>query len=108
MARFITNRGGAILIAAILMIQLALFLLSMDADAFVKISVFCTGPASSRLGLLFGSLHLFFAMLWLMGLLSLGQARLRLPYIGLVANALALLPIQATYVSRGTLSCDVP
>ncbi|MEO6386985.1 MAG: hypothetical protein ABIT16_12225 [Croceibacterium sp.] len=108
MARFITNRGGAILISALLLIQFALFLLSLDAGAFLYISAFCTGPAASRLGLLFGSLHLVLVMLFLMGLLSLSFARLRLAYIGLVMISLALLPVQATFVSQGALTCDGP
>jgi hypothetical protein len=108
MARFINDRGGAVLVTALLILQLALFLLSMDAGAYAKISVFCTGPASSRLGLLFGLLHLLFVVLWLVGLLSLQLTRLRMIYVGLLAASLGMLAVQAVFVFEGTLTSDSP
>lgn len=108
MVRFFNHRGGVILVTAILIVQIVLFLLSMDAGAYAKISIFCTGPASSRFGFLFGSLHLLFVPFLLIGLLSLKFTRLRLLYAGLLAVSLGILPIQAAFVSRGTLTCDSP
>ena len=108
MVRFISDRRGAILVAALVMAQLALFMLSMDAGTYAKISIFCTGPASSRLSFLFGLLHLHLALLLLVGALSLKIARLRLVYVGLLTVSVGMLAVQADFVSQGTLTCDGP
>lgn len=108
MVGFITGRRGTGLIALLLVAQTGILWLSMDAGAYSAVSVFCTGPADSRIGFLFGLLHLLLLGLLLTGLLSLRIARLRLPYIGVLTAALVLLPVQATLVSNGSLSCDGP
>lgn len=74
----------------------------------MEISVFCTGPASSPLSLLFGLLHLLFVGLLLVGVVSLAIPRLRMLYIALLAAALIMLPAQAMLVSDGALTCDGP
>jgi hypothetical protein len=102
-----SSRGG-VLVAVLLLVQVGLFLLSMDAGAYAKISVFCTGPATSSLGLLFGLLHLLFFGLLLVGAVSLWVTGLRLFYVGLLAVGLLMLPIQATLVANDQLSCDGP
>jgi hypothetical protein len=83
-----------------------LFWLSMDA--YMSISIFCTVSASSHLGLLFSLLHLLFIGLIVLGILSFPLSRLRLPYIALLAAALAMLPVQGELVSDGIISCDAP
>jgi len=104
MFAFTQDRRGAALVAFLLLLQWALLWLSMDA--YVEISVFCTGPASSGLSLPFGLLHLLFLGLLLLGVVSLAAPGLRLSYIALLAAALAMLPVQAVLVSDGVLTCD--
>lgn len=106
MFAFTQSRRGAALVTFLLLLQSALLWLSMDA--FMEISVLCTGPASSELSLPFALLHLLFFGLALLGLVSLAGPRLRLPYIALLAAALAMLPVQAVLVSDGVLTCDGP
>ena len=106
MFAFTQGRRGAAIVAAILFIQLAVFALSMDA--YTQISVLCTGPASSGLSWPFGLLHIAFLALFLIGILSFALPTLRLLYIALMTVALLMLPVQASLVSNGTLSCDGP
>ena len=94
--------------AVLLITQLGIFLLGMDAGAFASITVFCTGPASSGLSLIFGLLHLLFLGLFVVGIASLAFHRVRLPYIGILTVALLMIPVQASLVLNGTLSCDGP
>ena len=108
MLAFINSARGMALVGVLLIVQISLFWLSMDAGAYAKISIFCTGPASSGLGLLFGLLHLLFFGLLLVGLLSLGVTTLRLLYIVLLLVGILMLPLQAILVSNGELSCDGP
>jgi hypothetical protein len=105
--RCFANKGIA-LIMALLAVQVTLFLLSMDAGAFASLSIFCTGPVASRLGLAFGLLHLLFAMLVPLGIASLWFARLRVAYAALLIGTLALLPVQAHLVEQGSMACDGP
>lgn len=106
MLAFMQDRRGTVLVASLLLIQIVLLGLSMDV--LMEISIFCTGPAASHLGLLFGILHWTFLGLALTGLLSLRFNRLRVPYVALVIVAIAALPVQATLVSHDILSCDGP
>lgn len=96
------------LVIALLVAQAALFLLSMDAGGSERFSIFCTGPASSGLGLAFSLLHLFLALLVPLGLTALRFARVRLVYAGLTLLVLAMLPLQANLVKQGVLTCDAP
>ena len=100
------GRVGTALVVLLLIVQLVLLWLSTQDGALVEISIFCTGPAASRIGLLFGLMHLAFLGLLMAGLLALRFIRLRLPYIGLVAAGLLMLPVQASLVSDGVLTCD--
>ena len=102
----INGRLGTALVVLLLAAQLVLLSLSLDAGAYAKISIFCTGPAGSRLGLLFGLLHLAILGLLPAGFLALRFAELRLPYIALIAPGLLMLPLQANLVSDGVLFCD--
>ena len=104
LSAFAQDRRGAALVAFLLLLQWALLWLS--TDAYVQISIFCTGPATSRLSLPFGLLHLLFLALLLLGAVSLAVRRLRLPYIALLCAVLVVLPVQATLVSHGALTCD--
>src|SRR5262245_5399487 len=97
---------GVTVVAAFLILQVVLFWLSMGE--LMQISFFCTGPASSPLGLLFGLIHLLILGLLLLGVVSLPVPDLRLPYVGLLAAALLALPIQASLVQRHHLTCDAP
>ena len=108
MIAFINGRRGTAFVAVLLIVQIGLFLLSMDAGAFAKISAFCTGPASSNLGLLFGLLHLLFLALLMVGLISLQVVRLRALYVGILALAMLTLPFQAVLVANEQLTCDGP
>ena len=106
MAAFIQGRIGVAIVCALLVVQVALLWSSFDA--YPQISVFCTGPAASRLGLIFGLLHLLFFGLLLTGFLSLIYVRLRVPYIVLLGAGLIMLPVQARLVSGSVLACDGP
>lgn len=97
-----------VLVMGLLAAQLGLLLLSLDAGAYARLSIFCTGPASSRIGLAFGLLHLLFALLVPLGIASLRFARLRVVYAGLLLAALALLPVQVHLVEQGRMTCDGP
>lgn len=107
-AAFINSTRGIAVVAALLLIQLGLFLLSMDAGAFTSISIVCTGPGSSIIGDMLGLLHLLLLVLFLFGIVSLALKPARLPYIALLTVALLMLPIQASLGSNGALSCDGP
>ena len=92
--------------AVLLAIQALLFWLSLGA--LDQISIFCTGPRSSAIAGLFGSIHLVFVALACLGVLSLRFTRLRYLYAGLILIGLASLPLQAKLVSAGQLQCDGP
>ncbi len=106
MIEFANGKRGTVAVVALLIFQTILFVLSMDA--FMEISAFCTGPASSALSLPFGLLHLLFIGLFLMGLASLAIAQLRFPYIALLTLALLMLAAQVLLVWNGVLLCDGP
>lgn len=106
MAAFIQGHRGAAVVSMLLIIQAALLWASFDA--YPQISVFCTGPAESRVGLLFGLLHILLLGLLLVGVLSLTYVRLRMAYIVLLGAVLIMLPIQARLVSESVLGCDSP
>ena len=108
MNSFIKSKRGAALVAAILILQAGLFLLSMDAGAFVGMSAFCTGPATSALSWVFGLVHLMLLGLFGLGIVSLPVSRARLSYIGLLAASLLMLILQTILVSHGVLTCDLP
>ena len=91
--------------AALLLLQVGLA--GLSTDSLWQISVFCTAPASSPWSLVFGLVHALLLGLLIFGLFSLHFVRLRLPYIALVTAALIALPIQALFVTRGTLWCDI-
>lgn len=91
-------------VAALLLLQFIALLLS---ERFLW-SIFCTGPASSNLGMFFGLVHLLFLGLLILGLVSLFAPRGRLAYITLMLLTLPLLPAQAWLVEQGKLSCDAP
>ena len=100
------GRPGATLVGSFLLGQVVILWASVSGHE--QFSVFCTGPASSSLSWLFGGLHLLFLVLLILGMLSLKVIKLREPYIALLALALVMLPVQARFVHRGALSCDVP
>jgi hypothetical protein len=106
MIAFMKGRAGIASVAALLLLQIVLFWLSMDE--FMEISVFCTGGTNNPLGWLFGMIHLLLLGLLFLGLLSLRVPEFRLPYIGLLAAALLTLPAQASLVEHHQLSCDAP
>jgi hypothetical protein len=106
MAAFMRSRAGTAAVVALLVLQAALFWLSMDQ--LMQVSIFCTGGASNPLGLLFGLIHLLFLALLFLGLLSLRVSEFRIWYVGLLAAALLALPAQASLVQHHHLSCDAP
>jgi hypothetical protein len=91
-------------VAALLLVQFLALSLS-DRSLW---SIFCTGPASSNLGMFFGLVHLLFLGSLILGLVSLFAPRARVAYIALMLFALPLLPAQAWLVDQGRLTCDVP
>ncbi len=106
MVSFLHGRLGTALVASLLLLQVCVGWASLSG--YEQISVFCTGPASSGWGWLFGGLHLLFLALVVLGLLSLRAIRVRALYIAFLTAALVLLPLQASLVQRGVMSCDVP
>jgi hypothetical protein len=90
-------------VAALLLVQFVALSLS---NRFLW-SIFCTGPASSNVGIFFGLVHLLFLILLMLGLVSLLASRARGAYITLMLVSLPLLPAQAWLVEQGTLTCDV-
>ena len=100
------GRLGAALVGLFLLAQLGVLWLSVSG--YEQFSIFCTGPASSHLGWLFGGLHLLFLALLLLGLVSMKAVRLRTVYLAALTAALVTLPVQGTFVHRGVLSCDAP
>lgn len=99
-------RRGALLIVALLALQLLLLLASFGP--LLEVSVFCAGPSSSTVAGLFGAVHLLFLGLLLLGALSFRFTSLRMPYAALLLLGLAALPMQASLVSNGQLKCDPP
>src|SRR6476646_8074935 len=106
MIAFMKGRAGIASVAALLLLQIVLFWLSMDE--FMEISVFCAGGTNNPLGWLFGLIHFLFLGLLFLGLLSFRVSELRLAYVGLLAAALLALPAQASLVERQQLSRDAP
>ena len=106
MSTFFHGRLGAALVGLFLLVQLAG--LSISVSGYEQVSLFCTGPAASKLGWLFGGLHLLFLALLMCGALSFVFPRLRLPYVVILCAALAVLPVQASLVHQRVLSCDAP
>ena len=94
------------MVAFLLLVQLAV--LSISVNGYEQVSVFCTGPASSKLGWLFGGLHFLFLALLAVGPLSFAFLKLRAPYAGILIAALLMLPVQASLVQHRVLSCDGP
>lgn len=78
----------------------------LSMGPLAEISLFCTG-AKGRLEF-FGFLHLLFAGLFVLGLVSLAWSRIRLVYAALIVVSLLALPVQARLVDRGQLHCDGP
>lgn len=106
MASFIRGRQGKALVAFLLVVQLAVF--SISISAYEEISVFCAGPTSSKLMWPFFALHLLFLALLVLGPLSFKFLRLRAPYVGMVTAALVFLPVQVSFVHHGLLTCNAP
>ena len=100
------GRPGATFVGSFLLGQVVILWASVSGHE--QFSVFCTGSASSSLSGLFGGLHLLFLVLLMLGLLSIKVVRLRGSYLALLTIALIMLPVQAHFVHRGVLSCDVP
>jgi succinate-acetate transporter protein len=106
MSTYFYGRRGAGLVAFFLLVQLAV--LAVSVSGYEQISIFCTGPATSKLSWLFGGLHLLFLALLVVGALSFVFVRFRAPYVGILCAALALLPVQASFIGQRLMSCDVP
>ena len=98
--------GSRASVAGLLLVQAALLLLTLDG--YLDISIFCTGPASSRTGLFFTVLHFLLLALFPLGLCALASRRARPFYLALTVAALALLPVQAALVRSQLLTCDGP
>jgi hypothetical protein len=102
MIEFMDGKRGWFVVAALLLIQAGLFVLSLVA--FFEMSFLCTYSASLR----FGLLHLVFLGLFVLGVGSLSVVGLRLPYIVLLTLALLMLSVQVALVWKGVLVCDGP
>jgi len=106
MAPIWRGQTGTVIVAGLLLLQVGVLFLSVTT--YEQISIFCTGPATSNLSWIFGCVHLLLLGLVIIGIVSLTVVKLRVPYIALLAAAVALLPVQATLVNRHVLSCDGP
>lgn len=106
MREAILGTKGAAIIAACLALQVAV--LAVASGFLFQMSVFCTGPASSTVGTLFGVVHLLFLIAFLAGAFSLFVSWLRPPYLLFLLAALPALPAQVWLVENRALTCDLP
>ena len=97
---------NARIVALLLAAQLLALWLSLDA--ILEASIFCTVARSVVVSWLFGLLHVLFAALFLLGLLSLRMPGIRSGYIIVVLLAFIALAMQVVLVDQGLLTCDGP
>ena len=102
-----TSREKITLAIVLLLLAVQGGLAWMSMGPLSKISVFCTGTRSSSLEA-FGYVHVLFAGLFVLGLISLIWTRMRVVYAALIVASLLALPVQASLVDRGQLHCDGP
>jgi len=101
-----TGPRGTAVIGALLAFQFALLIAT--STGFMQMSVFCTGGPSSTLATIFGIVHLFFLVLFVVGALSLLIPWVRATYALLFLMTVPMLPLQAWLVAAGKLTCDLP
>jgi hypothetical protein len=106
MLSFMQGRRGATLVVCVLLTQAGLLYLSFDD--LMQISIFCTVSQGSKVGWLFGLLHWTLLALFVAGVMSLVVAGLRIFYVCAMVAALLALPVQASLVEQGTITCDGP
>lgn len=94
-----------IAVAIMLVAQVVLFWLSLDA--VMAISMFCAVTAGKSPPI-FGYVHLAYLFLFLVGLASLFWKRARLPYVAAISIALLALPMQVWMLENDKLQCDGP
>jgi len=99
------NDWSLIAVIALLVAQVALFVLSLDA--FMAISVFCTVTTGASPPIL-GFVHLAYLGLFFIGVISLSWRRARLPYLAAISLALMALPLQVWLLENDRLQCDGP
>jgi hypothetical protein len=92
-------------VIVLLVVQMALFWLSLDA--FMDISIFCTATNNFWLKF-FGLIHFAYVILFVVGVASLSFKRARIPYIVLTVLASAALPAQAWLLANDYVYCDAP
>jgi hypothetical protein len=103
---FLAGRRGAVIVVALIVLQLVILLFSMGP--LVAVSLFCTGSGGSPDGTVFTAIHYMFAIELLVGLGSLHFERVRFGYAVLLIVLLCSLPVQAHMVAKGDLQCDLP
>lgn len=94
-----------IAVIALLVAQVVLFLVSLDA--FLAISVFCTVTTGASPPI-FRLIHLVYLALFFFGILSLFWRRGRLPYLAAISVALLALPLQVWLLENDRLQCGGP
>ena len=102
MHRAWSEKQKLIFIGSLLMVQVALFWVSLDHG---KISLFCTVPTSGIWAWV-AYVHIGFAALFLLGVASIFWVRGRRFYVFLLAIGLVVLQLQSWLVSHGHLTCD--
>ena len=94
-----------IAVIVLLVVQLILFLVSLNA--FMSISIFCSLTAGSAPPF-FTILHFAYLGLFLLGIASLFWRPARLIYIAGITIALLALPVQLWLLDSGYLKCGAP
>ena len=92
-----------IAVIVLLVVQVALFVLSLDA--ILAISFFCSVTTGASPPI-FGFIHLAYLALFFLGVFSLFWQRGRLPYLVAISVALLALPLQVWLLDNDRLQCD--
>jgi hypothetical protein len=92
-------------VIALLIAQVVLFLISLDA--FMAISIFCSVTTGASPPI-FGVVHFAYLGLFFLGILSLFWRRVRLIYLVGITVALVALPVQVWMLENDKLQCNAP
>ena len=97
---------GKLAVTVMLVVQVVILLVSLEST--YEISIFCTGPTSSTLSWIFGSLHFAFLGLLGLGFVSYSWRAARPFYLIAILVGLTVLPVQVLLVNSQVLQCDLP
>lgn len=99
------NNWSLLAVIALLVLQIVLFLISLDA--FLAISIFCTVTTGASPPI-FGFIHFAYLGLFFLGIFSLFWRRARLIYLAAISLALLALPVQIWLLDNDRLHCAGP